>query len=88
MHNADIKITIEDYDKNHVIAFVEKNEKSMLLIFGLYDFTENMEFWGIKTFYGSKNNREGIVFENTEEVVVKAEIEIFITQYNLSKYNP
>ncbi|NOW90653.1 hypothetical protein BCD91_002676 [Clostridium beijerinckii] len=88
MENKSIEITIEEYDESHIIAFVEKNGKSMLLIFGLYDFAENMEFWGIDVTYGSKNGRKGLIFESIDEVRVKMEIEIFINQYDLTRYNP
>ncbi|MDF2985808.1 MAG: hypothetical protein K0R50_1318 [Eubacterium sp.] len=87
MKNYGIEITVEEYDKSHVIAFVEKNYKSMMLIFGLYDFAENMEFWGINVAYGSKNGREGLIFDNAKKRIIKAEIELFINQYNLTKYN-
>lgn len=87
MKNRSIEIIIEEYDESHVIAFVEKNGKSMLLIFGLYDFAENMEFWGNDVTYGSKNGREGLIFKSIDRVMVKMEIEIFINQYDLTKYN-
>lgn len=87
-HDNCIEIAMEEYDKDHVIAFVEKNSKSMLLIFGLYDFAENMDFWGINVTYGDKNGRGGLIFENTDREAAKAEIEIFIYQYNLNQYNP
>ncbi|MZK49018.1 hypothetical protein [Clostridium beijerinckii] len=83
-----IEIIIEEYDKSHTIAFVEKNSKSMLLIFGLYDFAENMEFWGINVSYGSKNERDGLIFESVDKPMIKTEIELFINQYNLSQYKP
>lgn len=88
MDNDGIEITIEEYGKSHVIAFVEKNDKSMMLIFGLYDFVENMEFGGINVVYGSKNGREGLIFDNAEIIRIRTEIELFIYQYNLTKYNP
>ncbi len=88
MENDGIEITIEEYDKSHVIAFVEKNDKSMMLIFGLYEFAENMEFGGINVVYGSKNGREGLIFDKAEKILIRTEIELFIYQYNLSKYNP
>lgn len=87
MKNNSIEIIIEEYDKKHTIAFVEKNSKSMLLIFGLYDFAENMDFWDINVIYGSKNGREGLIFESVDKVMIKTEIEIFINQYNLNQYN-
>lgn len=88
MKNNCIEIIIEEYDKNHTIAFVEKNNKSMLLIFGLYDFAENMDFWGINVTYGDKNGRQGLIFEGVDKVMIKAEIETFIIQYNLNQYTP
>lgn len=87
MKNNSIEIIIEEYDKSNVIAFVEKNSKSMLLIFGLYDFAENMDFWGINVTYGSKNNRDGLIFESIDKVMIKTEIKIFINQYNLTQYD-
>lgn len=86
MENDGVEITIEDYDENHVIAFVEKCGKSMLLIFGLYDFAENMEFWGINVTYGNKDGREGLIFENMNGEMARLEIKQFINQYNLAKY--
>lgn len=88
MENDGIEITIEEYDKSHIIAFVEKNGKSMLLIFGLHDFVENMDFWGMNVTYGNKNGRDGLVFENVNKEVAKLEIKLFINQYNLTRYNP
>lgn len=88
MKNNCIEIIIEEYDKNHTIAFVEKNSKSMLLIFGLHDFAENMDFWGINVTYGDKNGRHGLIFESVDKVMIKAEIEIFINQHNINQYNP
>lgn len=88
MKNNCIEIVIEEYDKNHTIVFVEKNSKSMLLIFGLHDFYENMDFWGINVTYGDKNGRDGLIFESVDKVMIKAEVEIFINQYNLYQYNP
>lgn len=87
MKNNSIEIIIEEYDKSNVIAFVEKNSKSMLLIFGLYDFAENMDFWGINVTYGSKNNRDGLIFESIDKVMIKTEIKLFINQYNLTQYD-
>lgn len=58
----------------------------MLLIFGLYDFAENMDFWGINVTYGSKNGRRGLIFESVDKVMIKTETEIFINQYNLNQY--
>lgn len=87
MNNNRLEIKIVEYDKNHVIAFVEKNDKSMLLLFGLYDFAENMEFWDINVTYGSKNGRDGLIFESVDKAMVKTEIELFINQYDLTKYN-
>lgn len=51
MGNNCIEIVIQEYDESHTIAFIEKNSKSILLIFELYDFSENMEFWGISVTY-------------------------------------
>jgi beta-galactosidase GanA len=87
MKDSSIEIIIEEYDKSHVIAFVGKDNKNMMLIFGLYDFAENMEFWNINVTYGSKNGRDGLIFESDDKAMVKTEIEIFINQYNLTKYN-
>ena len=88
MINNCIEIIIEEYDRSHIIAYVEKNNKSMLLIFGLYDFAENMDFWGINVTYGSKNGRDGLVFESVDKAMIKTEIQLFINQYNLNQYNP
>ena len=87
MKNNCVEIIIEEYDKDHVIAYVEKNCKSMLLIFGLYDFAENMDFWGINVTYGNKNGRHGLIFDINDKVMIKTEIELFINQYDLTKYD-
>ncbi len=88
MHNEKIEIVIEDYDEDHIIAYVEKNNKSMLFIFALYDCAENMEFWGFNVTYGSKNARDGLIFEGKDKTLAKTEIEIFINQYNLNECDP
>jgi len=59
----------------------------MLLIFGLYDFAENMEFLGVDVTYGSKNGRKGLIVKSIDEVMIKMEIEIFINQYDLTQYS-
>lgn len=41
-----------------------------MLIFGLYDFAENMEFGGINVVYGSKNGREGLIFDKAEKILI------------------
>jgi len=87
MKNKSIEIIVEEYDESHIIAFVEKNWKSMLLIFGLYDFAENMEFLGVDVTYGSKNGRKGLIVKSIDEVMIKMEIEIFINQYDLTQYS-
>ncbi|HEX9058556.1 MAG TPA: hypothetical protein VF941_00065 [Clostridia bacterium] len=87
MEKNSIEISIEEYDEKHIIAFVEKNGKSLFLIFGLYDFAENMEYFGINVTYGNKNGRSGFIFERYNEKLIKTEIKIFINQYNLNKYD-
>jgi hypothetical protein len=88
MKDYGIDITIREYDLGHTIAHVEKNGKSMLLIFGLCDFVENMDFWGIHVAYGDKDGREGLIFENIGEEDIRFEIKQFMLQYDLMKYDP
>ncbi len=83
----DVEIIIEEYDKKHMIAFVEKKGKCMFISFLMCEFAAEMEYWDINMTYGEKNGRKGFIFEKDDVELIKTEIKNFIDRYNLSEHN-
>ena len=84
MNNNKINIIFEDFDKNHVIVFLEKNGKDMSFIFAIYEFLNEMEYWDLPTKLESHNGKLGFVFaKNIDRTILELEIKCFIKQYDL-----
>ena len=84
--NNKINITIEDFDEDHVIVFLEKNKKDMSFIFALFEFQNEMEYWDFQTKLDRLNGKLGYVFNKEDKPYLEAEITCFIERYNLNKY--
>lgn len=84
-NETNIKITFEDFDKDNLIVFIEKNGKNIGLTLGLFDFQDWMEYWDIPTNPENRNGKIGFVFNKKDctSVEMKTEIINFMKEYNL-----
>ncbi|MGR5961587.1 hypothetical protein ACT7DN_04635 [Bacillus paranthracis] len=49
MNDTKINIIYEDFDKDNIIIFLKKTEETCALLFGLYEFENEMEYWDMPT---------------------------------------
>ncbi|CAM4410006.1 hypothetical protein BAMA_24690 [Bacillus manliponensis] len=84
MYRSTINIIYEEFDKDHVILYVEKNGRNMFLTFGLYEFENEMEYWDIPTKLANYNGKMGFVFDKSiDRTILEMEIERFIKHNEL-----
>ena len=86
MSDNKINIICEDFDKDNIILFFEKNGINMCFTFGLYEFENEMEYWDMPTKLKNYNGKMGFVFDkNINRTDLKIEIDRFIKHNNLEK---
>ncbi|MED4651245.1 hypothetical protein [Bacillus pseudomycoides] len=86
MNNPKINIIYEDFDKDNIILFFNKNGRNMCLTFGLYEFENEMEYWDMPTKLKKCNGKMGFVFDkNINRVDLEIEIDRFIKHNDLDK---
>lgn len=86
MNNPKINIIYEDFDKDNIILFFEKNGINMCFTFGLYEFENEMEYWDMPTKLTEYNGKIGFVFDkNINRIDLEMEIDRFIKHNDLGK---
>lgn len=86
MINPKINIIYEDFDKDSIILFFDKDGLNMCFTFGLYEFENEMEYWDIPTKLKKYNGKMGFVFDkNINRTDLEMEIARFIKHNDLGK---
>jgi len=81
-----IDITIEEYDKDNVIVFVESQGKNIWFTLGIMQFEDDMEHWDKPTYTKEVAGRKGFVFSRKIDTkLLLLEIRGFITQFKLEE---
>lgn len=83
-----IEITIEKYDDQKKIIFIEKDGASIWGIMSLMQYEDEMEYYGIGVERKECNGRKGYVFGNDIDVqLLRLETRRFIEDHNLEEMN-
>ncbi|MBU3102406.1 MULTISPECIES: hypothetical protein [Clostridium] len=86
MNESKINVIYEDFDKDNIIVFFEKNGKNIYFTFGLYEFESEMEYWDMPTKLKKYNDKTGFVFDkNFNKGDLEMEINRFIKHNELDK---
>lgn len=85
MDNQNITIKINNYDSDNIIIFFEKNGKNVWKTFGLFNFRDEMDYWGMPAILKEVNGNNGFVFSKDLDLeLLKSEINRFIYDNKLN----
>lgn len=83
-----IEISIEKYNKENNIIFIEKEGKNIWGIMSMMQFEDEMEYFGIDIEFKDLNGRKGYVFsKDIDKELVYLETKRFIEEHNLENRN-
>jgi len=86
MNNSKINIIYEEFDKDNVIAFFEKDGENMCFTFGLYEFENEMTYWGLPTKFKKYNEKMGFIFDkNINRSDLEMEVSRFVKHNGLGE---
>jgi hypothetical protein len=86
MNNSKINIIYEEFDKDNIIVFIEKNGKNICFTFGLYEFESEMTYWDMPTKLKKYNGKIGFIFDkNINRNDLEMEVSRFIKHNDLDK---
>jgi hypothetical protein len=88
MNNSKINIIYEEFDKDNIIIFFEKNGQNMCFTFGLFEFESEMNYWDMPTKLEKYNGKLGYIFnKNIDRSDLEMEIVRFIRHNGLEKFD-
>lgn len=86
MGQNNINVSIDNYDDDNIIVYFEKDGKNVWKTFGLYNFRDEMDFWGMPSLLKEVKGKNGFVFSNKIDIdLLKSEIDRFIYDNKLNE---
>lgn len=81
-----VKIIINEFDDENLIVYVEKEGKNIWKVLSLFDFMDEMDYWGMTTQFKKVNGEGGFIFSNKiDSDLLKSEINRFISDNKIEE---